>query len=47
MRKCLSKLVLGFIVVSVVGCATVKDVQRGTDIIRTDNVLERLIYVFR
>ena len=43
MRKCLSKLVLGFIVVSVVGCATVKDVQRGTDIIRTDNDLARIL----
>lgn len=43
MQKFFNKLVLGFIVISMVGCATVKDVQRGTDIIRTDNELARII----
>ena len=43
MQKFLSKLVLGFIVISMLGCATVRDVQRGTDIIRTDNELARIL----
>ncbi len=43
MHKFLSKLVLGFIVISMFGCATVRDVQRGTDIMRTDNELARIL----
>lgn len=43
MRKVLCRLVLGFIIVSIFGCATVRDVQRGTDIIRTDNELARIL----
>jgi len=42
-KKFFNKLVLGFIVISMFGCATVKDVQRGTDIIRTDNELARIL----
>ncbi len=43
MQKFLSKLVLGLIVFSISGCATVRDVERGTDIIRTDNELVRIL----
>jgi len=43
MQKFLSKLVLGFIVISMFGCATVRDVQRGTNIIRTDNEMARIL----
>lgn len=43
MQKFATKFVLGIVIVSLVGCATVKDVQRATDIIRTDNELARII----
>jgi hypothetical protein len=43
MQKLLGKLILGVVVISMVACATVKDVQRGTDIIRTDNELARML----
>lgn len=43
MKKFLRKVVLGFVVISLVGCVTIRDVQRGTDIIRTDNELARIL----
>jgi hypothetical protein len=43
MQKFLSKVALGLIVFSMLGCVTVRDVQRGTDIIRTDNELARIL----
>lgn len=43
MQKIINKLVVVFFVVSIFGCATVRDVQRGTDIIRTDSELARIL----
>jgi hypothetical protein len=43
MKKFLRSIVTGIIIISLSGCATVQDVQRGTDIIRTDNELARLL----
>lgn len=43
MQKLLSKLVLVLVVISMVGCVTIRDIQRGTDIIRTDNELARIL----
>lgn len=43
MKPFFNKFVIGLIIISMLGCATVKDVQRGTDIIRTDNELARIL----
>lgn len=43
MQEVLSKLFFCFIIISMIGCVTVRDVQRGTDIIRIDNDLERTL----
>jgi hypothetical protein len=47
MAKLRNRLMIGAIVFLVVGCATVKDVQRASDLIRTDNELTRLIVEVR
>ena len=47
MKHYLIKLVLGVIVLSLFGCVTIKDVQRATDLIRTDNELTRLLVEVR
>ncbi|MBN1830684.1 MAG: hypothetical protein JW896_01075 [Deltaproteobacteria bacterium] len=43
MNNFLRQLVLALVVISTVGCVTVRDIQRGTDIIRTDNELARIL----
>lgn len=43
MQKVLNKLFLSLIVVAAIGCATVEDVQRGSDIIQIDNELIRIL----
>jgi len=47
MKTYLAKSVLGICVLVLFGCATVKDVQRATDLIRTDNELTRLLVEVR
>lgn len=43
MQNLLSKLFIGLVLISMVGCVTIRDIQRGTDIIRTDNELARIL----
>lgn len=47
MKKQLAKFVLWIGVLILFGCVTVKDVQRATDLIRTDNELTRLLVEVR
>jgi len=47
MEKLASRLVIGVILFLLTACATVKDVQRASDLIRTDNELTRLIVEVR
>jgi hypothetical protein len=47
MEKRTKRFVIGIIVFLLAGCATVKDVQRATDLIRTDNELTRLLVEVR
>jgi len=47
MRKLTKCLLIGLLVLLLAGCATVKDVQRAADLIRTDNELTRLLVEVR
>ena len=47
MQKSTNLFINGFIVLLLVCCATVEDVQRATDLIRTDNELTRLLVEIR
>jgi len=47
MQKFTIRLAIGAIVFLLMGCATVKDIQRSTDLIRTDNELTRLLVEVR
>ena len=47
MKRLTTGLIIGFIVFLLAGCATVEDVQRATDLIRTDNELTRLLIEVR
>lgn len=47
MQKFTTRFVISVIVFLLTGCATVKDVQRSTDLIRTDNELTRLLVEVR
>jgi hypothetical protein len=47
MEKLKNGLMIGAIAFLLIGCATVKDVQRASDLIRTDNELTRLIVEVR
>ncbi|PKN63018.1 MAG: hypothetical protein CVU57_21120 [Deltaproteobacteria bacterium HGW-Deltaproteobacteria-15] len=47
MRKLAVLIAIGFMLSSIAGCATVKDVQRASDLIRTDNELTRLLLEVR
>lgn len=43
MQKLKVKFIIGFILFLLAGCATLEDVQRSTDLIRTDNELTRIL----
>jgi hypothetical protein len=43
MQKFMARFTIGVILFLLVGCATVEDVQRSTDLIRTDNELARIL----
>lgn len=43
MKRFITYLFIGIVLFFLEGCATVKDVQRSTDLIRTDNELARLL----
>ncbi|MCD4742210.1 MAG: hypothetical protein K8R67_07010 [Desulfobacteraceae bacterium] len=43
MKKHLTRIIICIVVFLLAGCATVKDIQRSTDLIRTDNELTRLL----
>jgi hypothetical protein len=47
MEKFKNRLMIGIIIFLLAGCATVKDVQRASDLIRTDNELTRLLVEVR
>ena len=47
MQKLTTRLVIGVVVFLLAGCATVKDIQRSTDLIRSDNELTRLLVEVR
>jgi len=47
MRKFSTRFIIGVILFLLAGCATVEDVQRSTDLIRTDNELTRLLVEVR
>ena len=43
MKSLRKRLMIGAVVFLLAGCATVNDVQRASDLIRTDNELTRLL----
>lgn len=47
MRNHLTKFVLGITFLTLLGCATTTDIQRATDLIRTDNELTQLLVEVR
>jgi hypothetical protein len=47
MKKFTTRFIIGTVVFLLAGCATVQDVQRATDLIRTDNELTRLLVEVR
>jgi hypothetical protein len=47
MNKLTIRFIIAFMVFLLAGCATVQDVQRATDLIRTDNELTRLLVEVR
>jgi hypothetical protein len=47
MKKLTTRFIIGVIVFLLAGCATVEDVRRASDLIRTDNELTRLLVEVR
>jgi len=47
MEKFKNRLMIGAMILMLAGCATVKDMQRASDLIRTDNELTRLLVEVR
>jgi hypothetical protein len=47
MKKLKTRCIIGVIVFMLAGCATVEDVRRATDLMRTDNELTRLLVEVR
>jgi hypothetical protein len=47
MQKHINRVIIGVVVFLLAGCVTVNDVQRATDLIRTDNELTRLLVEVR